>query len=129
MLFRSRDGVLLAVRDRGPGVAPAWRERIFDAFQRGPAAAQSCDADAGPADVPIPPDGSAPPAMAPPGVGQSARRGAGVGLALCRAIAQAHGGTLALRQRAHGGSSFECWLPVAAQPAPILGLLTSDAAP
>ena len=42
----------------------------------------------------------------------AARRGAGVGLAVCRAIARAHGGELRLRARGHGGSSFECWLPV-----------------
>lgn len=75
-------GVVLAVRDRGPGVAPAWRERIFDAFQRG---------DASPS--------------------TAARRGAGVGLAVCRAIAQAHGGRLTLRARANGGCAFECHLP------------------
>jgi two-component system, OmpR family, sensor histidine kinase KdpD len=39
-------------------------------------------------------------------------RGAGVGLALCRAIAQAHGGTLVWRAREGGGSSFELMLPV-----------------
>ena len=75
--------VVLAVRDRGPGVPPAWRERVFDVFQRG-------------ADTPV--------------EGQ-ARRGAGVGLAVCRAIARAHGGELLLRARGHGGSSFECLLP------------------
>jgi two-component system sensor histidine kinase KdpD len=95
-----RDGaaVVLAVRDRGPGVALAWRERIFDVFQRG--------------------DDSA----LPVGVGASARpgssrRGAGVGLAVCRAIAQAHGGELRLRARASGGSSFECRLLAQAPPA------------
>ena len=87
-------GVVLAVRDRGPGVAPAWRERIFDVFQRGEAAA-----------------GAAPP-----------RAGTGVGLAVCRAIARAHGGELRLRARNHGGSSFECHLPGTAQPAPAEGV-------
>lgn len=82
-------GVVLAVRDRGPGVAPAWRERIFEVFQRG---------DAAPADAPQ-------------------RPGTGVGLAVCRAIARAHGGELKLRARNHGGSSFECHLPGAVQPA------------
>lgn len=43
-------------------------------------------------------------------------RGAGLGLAVCRAIAQAHGGRLVLRQRAGGGSSFVLSLPVEAQP-------------
>ena len=36
MLVRALDDdVMLAVRDRGPGIAPAWRERIFEVFQRG----------------------------------------------------------------------------------------------
>lgn len=82
--------VVLAVRDRGPGVALAWRERIFQVFQRGE-------------DRPTP-DGAR-------------TRSAGVGLAVCRAIAQAHGGELRLRARAHGGASFECWLPLQAVPA------------
>lgn len=95
-----RDGaaVVLAVRDRGPGVAPAWRERIFEVFQRGDDRVQ------------------------PAGVGGSvepgpSRRGAGVGLAVCRAIAQAHGGELRLRARFSGGSSFECRLPAVEPPA------------
>lgn len=76
--------LVLAVRDRGAGIAPAERRRVFEVFQRGDLA------------------GSA--------------RGAGVGLAVCRAIARAHGGELRLRPRAHGGSSFELWLPVAPAP-------------
>jgi two-component system sensor histidine kinase KdpD len=79
-------GLVLAVRDRGPGVAPARRERIFEVFQRGDNLPQHSDA---------------------PG-----RHGAGVGLAVCRAIALAHGGTLRLRSRNSGGSSFECLLPL-----------------
>ena len=43
-------------------------------------------------------------------------RGAGLGLAVCRAIAQAHGGRLALRRRHGGGSNFSLTLPVEAQP-------------
>lgn len=82
--------VLVAVRDRGPGVPPAWRERIFEAFQRG------SDAD--------PPDAVS-------------RPGAGVGLAVCRAIARAHGGELRLRPRGHGGASFELALAIEAPPA------------
>lgn len=89
------DQVVLAVRDRGPGIEPAWRERIFDVFQR---------AD--------PPARQAAPLDAP------ARRGGGVGLAVCRAIARAHGGELRLRPRSHGGASFECSLPVTPPPTP-----------
>lgn len=89
-----REGVgqlVLAVRDRGPGVPPAWRQRIFEVFQRG----QELDRQR--------PDGAS-------------ARGAGVGLAACRAIARAHGGEMRYRARSHGGSSFECWLPVEVQP-------------
>ncbi|WP_439608007.1 sensor histidine kinase [Hydrogenophaga sp.] len=82
--------VRLAVRDRGPGIAPAWRERVFDAFQRGDPAGAGASAPDAPA-----------------------RRGAGVGLAVCRTIARAHGGELTLRMRHGGGCSFECTLPVA----------------
>lgn len=84
------EGVLVRVKDRGLGVPPEWRERIFDVFQRGATPVQ----DAG-----------------------SARRGAGVGLAVCRAIARVHGGELRYRARRHGGSVFELWLPVLPVPA------------
>jgi two-component system sensor histidine kinase KdpD len=75
--------LLIAVRDRGPGVPPAWRERIFEVFRRGPENQK--------------PDAS---------------RGSGVGLAACRAIALAHGGQLAYRARSHGGAAFELRLPI-----------------
>jgi two-component system, OmpR family, sensor histidine kinase KdpD len=102
VLAPSGPQLLLAVRDRGGGVPRAWRERIFDTFQRG---APSAATTAASADV-------AEGAQA----AQAARPGAGVGLALCRAIARAHGGELTLRARAHGGSSFECTLPLAPAP-------------
>ncbi|HVK33743.1 MAG TPA: ATP-binding protein [Burkholderiaceae bacterium] len=79
---RVDDGLMFAVRDRGPGVPPEQRERIFEVFQRGAGA---------------------------PG-------GAGVGLALARAVARVHGGRLTLRARHHGGAAFECVLPLAAAP-------------
>ena len=43
---------------------------------------------------------------------RSGQHGAGLGLALCKAIASAHGGTLTLKQREAGGSSFRLTLPV-----------------
>ncbi|MDN3918970.1 sensor histidine kinase [Roseateles violae] len=87
--------LLLAVRDRGPGVQPAWQERIFGAFQRGAEA----NAER--------PDGAP-------------RRGVGVGLAACRAIARAHGGEIRYRARHRGGASFECRLPLTPQPAALV---------
>jgi two-component system, OmpR family, sensor histidine kinase KdpD len=80
--------IVLGVRDRGPGIAPARRQRVFDVFQRG--AHTSTD---------------------------GARAGVGVGLAVCRAIARAHGGELSLRPRGRGGCSFECALPLLDAPA------------
>ena len=100
------DRLLLAVCDRGPGVPPEWRARIFDSFQRIPAAHEQ-------------PDGAAAPA----------RRGAGVGLAVCRAIARAHGGDLTFRPRAHGGSRFECSLPLERPPQDQSGRATEGSQP
>ncbi|MES2877066.1 MAG: ATP-binding protein [Pseudomonadota bacterium] len=47
---------------------------------------------------------------------QSGPRGAGLGLALCRAIAVAHGGSLTVKRRSGGGSSFITTLPLDEQP-------------
>lgn len=47
---------------------------------------------------------------------QSGHRGAGLGLAVCRAIVAAHGGRLTLRRRSGGGSCFTASLPIEAQP-------------
>ena len=79
----------LAVKDRGPGVPAAQRERLFRIFQRGESV--------------------------------GSRRGAGLGLAVCRAIAGLHSGELTVRNRSHGGSSFELTLPC--PPAPQLATL------
>ena len=45
---------------------------------------------------------------------RSGQRGAGLGLAVCRAIARAHGGELSLHARPGGGSTFVLALPVEA---------------
>jgi two-component system, OmpR family, sensor histidine kinase KdpD len=81
-----REDLILSVSDRGPGIAPAWQEKVFEVFQRGETA---------------PSDSSA-----------NLDRGAGVGLAVCRAIARAHHGELHLRARGEGGCLFECRLPL-----------------
>ena len=46
---------------------------------------------------------------------QSGQRGAGLGLALCKAIAQAHGGELTFSMRKNGGSQFTLILPIEMQ--------------
>ena len=81
---RHAEHIVFAVRDNGAGIELAWREKIFDVFQRGDWRSGSSNS--------------------------RAQRGAGVGLAVCRSIALAHGGDLKLRQPSQGGSVFECWL-------------------
>ena len=50
------------------------------------------------------------------GEARAAGHGAGFGLALCKAIAEAHGGTLTYARRPHGGSRFTLALPLEPQP-------------
>ncbi|MFZ6747525.1 sensor histidine kinase [Undibacterium sp. Ren11W] len=76
------ENLLVSVKDRGPGISEAELATIFDAYSRG--------------------DHSE----------RSQQRGSGLGLAVCRAIAQAHGGSLILRRRSGGGSSFILSLPL-----------------
>ena len=81
-LVVTRDGSWLtfAVLDRGDGVPPAERERIFEPFYRPPG---------------VPPD----------------VHGAGLGLSIARAIAEAQGGSLAYAARQGGGSAFTLRVP------------------
>jgi two-component system sensor histidine kinase KdpD len=82
--------LLLSVADRGPGIPASQRERIFQLFERG--AMRSATTEGG------------------------SPRGAGLGLALCRAIVSAHGGSIHAKQRQRGGTSMDCLFPVEAQP-------------
>jgi two-component system sensor histidine kinase KdpD len=77
--------IAIAVADRGRGVPPAERERIFEPFYR-PAGGSPDGARAG---------------------------GAGLGLAIARRLAQAQGGTLTYEDRPGGGSVFTLRLPAA----------------
>ena len=79
----ARDGwLLLAVADEGVGIPVDEQGRIFDKFYR---------------------------------VGRSetqGRRGSGVGLALVRHVAEAHGGRVTVESRPGHGSRFTLWIPV-----------------
>jgi two-component system sensor histidine kinase KdpD len=81
--------LLLAVGDRGPGVLWQQQASMFELFERGQH-----------------------------GVHQEGIRGAGLGLALCKTIAQVHGGTLVYRSRKRGGASFELRLMI--EPSPMV---------
>jgi DNA-binding response OmpR family regulator len=73
--------VSLRVDDTGPGIAPNWRTRIFDRFSQ-----MGSDATRG-------------------------REGAGLGLALCREVAELHGGRLYATDSVLGGAGFVFELP------------------
>ena len=80
---RDGDTVALSVTDEGLGIAPAEHARIFEKFYR---------------------------------VGRSdtqGRRGSGVGLALVRHVAEAHGGRVTVESRLGEGSRFTILVPVA----------------
>ena len=74
------------VADRGPGLAPGEARHIFDKFVRGAAGAT-------------------------PG-----RRGAGLGLAICRAIVEIHGGRIGAENRPGGGARFLFTIPIEGKP-------------
>jgi len=81
---RVRDGQLaIAVDDAGVGIPRAEQARIFDKFYR-----------AGRSET-------------------QGRRGSGVGLALVRHVAAAHGGRVTVESEPGAGSRFTLWLPLA----------------
>lgn len=72
----------LAVQDFGPGIEPEEQERIFERFYRARAVRLK----------PI--------------------RGSGIGLALVRHIAEAHGGGIEVTSRPGQGATFHLWIPL-----------------
>ena len=80
--------LIFAVQDRGPGIAREDMVRIFDKFYRGRHS--------------------------------SKRRGegTGMGLAIARGIAEAHGGTIACENNLDGGATFTLRIPVECRESP-----------
>ncbi len=85
-----QDALLIQVEDQGYGIPDAWKDRVFDIFQRVETKATPVDG--------------------------GMRRGIGVGLAVCRAIAQVHHGNLTITDTAGGGTTVTLSLPLAEQP-------------
>ncbi|MFN8160186.1 MAG: ATP-binding protein [Solirubrobacterales bacterium] len=90
--MRGADGVVLAVSDDGPGIAPKHRDHIFERFVRGEA-----------------------------GLTQRVG-GTGLGLAVSRSLIELHGGSLEVSSSPGQGSTFRIVLPAfessGAEPAP-----------
>ncbi len=82
-LARQGDGLVLCVRDHGPGVADAQLANLAEPFFRADTARQRSTG------------------------------GVGLGLYLCRLVAQAHGGSLSVRN-AHPGLEVAVSLPIGA---------------
>jgi two-component system sensor histidine kinase KdpD len=80
------ESVTIEVADRGPGLPSGTEKRVFEKFFR-----------------------------ARPGDG-SPNRGIGLGLAICRAIVEAHGGQIRAANREGGGASFNFTLPIGGTP-------------
>ena len=109
----SQQGVVFEIRDRGPGLAPGEEERIFEKFYRGAPAVTQRTPKTGAAEFAG--HGLAGPvsdrAPAPVAVRSQGARGAGLGLAICRAIVQAHQGSIEAFNRPGGGAVFRVRLP------------------
>ncbi len=88
--LRDARRIELRVTDNGPGLPAGDPQRLFEKFVRGEASS---------------PDG---------------RRGVGLGLAICRAIVEAHGGNIVARNRSSGGAEFVISLPITEPPVTIL---------
>jgi two-component system sensor histidine kinase GlrK len=79
--------IRITISDQGPGVPPEIRSKVFDAFVTR-------------------------------AVPNSAKAlGIGIGLALAREVARAHGGDLVLADTDEKGATFDMWLPVETEPA------------
>ena len=79
--------VRISISDEGPGVPSEIRDKVFDAFVT----------------------------RSVPATGKAL--GIGIGLALAREVARAHGGDIELRDRPKRGSTFVLWLPLGPGPA------------
>ena len=94
-LRREEDQVVLAVADTGIGIPAAERERVFERFFRTTTAARH------------------------------AIQGTGLGLAVTKAIVEAHHGTITVDSEEGRGSTFTVCLPLRPAPVPDTGITAS----
>lgn len=85
-LYASGDRVLISVGDDGPGIPSERREGVFDRFHR----------------------------LEPDRARHTPGGGSGLGLSICREIARAHGGDIAVQDPPDGGPGvvLRVWLPL-----------------
>jgi two-component system sensor histidine kinase KdpD len=88
--------VQMTVLDRGIGIPAAWRERVFDPFRR-----------------------VLPETQGDTGFAHAQRRGMGLGLALCQAIARVHGARLWIEDRPGSGTQVCIRFAPQDQPSPL----------
>ncbi|WP_430591691.1 sensor histidine kinase [Humidisolicoccus flavus] len=107
------DAVVFSVRDHGPGIPDADKERIFERFMRGSTPTPGAGS-AGPA--PVAPGAAAQVAPSPSAAPAPKAPGTGLGLAIVRMIARAHGGSVVVRDAATDsagtGSVFSLRVPL-----------------
>jgi len=117
--------VRMIVADTGEGIAPGELEHIFDRFRTGSPAGTSRTGSTG--------DGSTGDGSTGDGSTGTGSKGTGLGLALVRAVAHAHGGDVRVRSTPGVGTEFELVLPAPALTAgtlyPVLPLSWSSSPP
>ncbi len=80
-LAREEDRARISISDQGPGISTEFLPRLFKRFSQE--------------------DGSH----------QQGHSGAGLGLAICKGIVDAHGGSIELDRSVEVGATFHIWLP------------------
>lgn len=78
------------ISDQGPGIPKAEHKRVFKAFQRG------VNVEIGPI------------------------QGAGLGLAICKGLVEAHGGRIWIKKKASPGTTISFTIPIVSSPIPVI---------